>query len=114
LFGCLLLNFFFEFEALNRWSWEARLLASSAIVASPIFFAALIFAKRFMTVTSPSLALASNLLGSLVGGVLEYLDMWTGLRWLNLVALLLYFISSLFLMRQVQVSRVESMSLTSQ
>jgi SAM-dependent methyltransferase len=108
LFGCLLFNFFFSFDRLNQWSWEARLVASSAIVASPIFFAALIFAKRFRTVSSPSLALASNLLGSLVGGLLEYLDMWTGLRGLNLVALLVYLISFLFLLSLRKVSPVSS------
>jgi hypothetical protein len=106
LLGCLLLNFFFSFNRLNQWGWETRLVVSSAVVASPIFFAALIFAKRFMTVNSPSLALASNLFGSLVGGLLEYLDMWTGLRGLNLVALLLYLISFLFLMSLRKVSPV--------
>ena len=108
LSGCLLLNFFFSFDRLNQWNWEARLVASSAVVASPIFFAALIFAKRFMTVSSPSLALASNLFGSLVGGLLEYLDMWAGLRGLNLVALLLYLISFLFLMSLRKISPVSS------
>jgi hypothetical protein len=61
--------------------------------------AALIFAKAFARAPSPSAALASNLFGSLVGGVLEYLDMWTGLRWLNVTAILLYAVSYLFLMR---------------
>jgi len=37
--------------------------------------------------------LASNLFGALVGGLLEYLDMWTGLRWLNIIALALYLLS---------------------
>jgi hypothetical protein len=61
--------------------------------------AALIFAKAFAKAPSASAALASNLFGSLVGGVLEYLDMWSGLRWLNMTAILLYAISYLFLMR---------------
>jgi SAM-dependent methyltransferase len=100
LFSCLLLNFFFSFNLLNQWNWETRLLASSVIVASPIFFAALIFARSLMLVSSPAMALASNLLGSLIGGVFEYVDMWTGLRWLNVLALLLYLISFLFLIRQ--------------
>ncbi|MEW5978885.1 MAG: hypothetical protein AB1898_24080 [Acidobacteriota bacterium] len=97
LLACLLFNFAFSFDTLNQLSWTYRLTASSLIVSSPIFFAALIFARSFASVPSPSLALASNLFGSLLGGLLEYLDMWTGLRWLNLLALLLYFSSALFL-----------------
>lgn len=99
LFGCLLLNLIVSFDSLNALTWKMRLVVSSLIVASPIFFAALIFARAFMSVESPSLALASNLLGSLAGGLLEYLDMWTGLRWLNLVALLLYLASFLYMSR---------------
>ena len=60
----------------------------------------MIFAKAFAAVESPSKALAANLFGSLLGGVLEYLDMWTGLSWLNLVALFLYCLSALALYTQ--------------
>jgi hypothetical protein len=59
--------------------------------------AALIFAKAFAQVASSSNGLASNLFGALVGGLLEYLDMWTGLRWLNTIALVLYGVSVYFL-----------------
>jgi len=67
-----------------------------------LLFAALIFAKAFAVVESPSKALAANLFGSLLGGVLEYLDMWTGLSWLNMVALFLYGLSALALYMQMR------------
>ncbi len=95
--GLLVINFLFPFDRLNALVWELRLALAGVIIASPLFIAALIFAKAFNTVSSPSLALASNLFGSLVGGVLEYIDMLTGLRWLNLLALGLYLVSYLFL-----------------
>jgi Spermine/spermidine synthase domain len=95
----LVINFVFPFDWLNALVWEQRLLVAGLVVASPLFVAALIFAKAFDAVSSPSLALASNMFGSLVGGVLEYVDMWTGLRWLNLLALALYLVSYLFLRR---------------
>lgn len=98
----LVFNFVFSFDLLNHLSWEVRLLAGGAIISVPMFFAALIFAKAFAVVESPSKALAANLFGSLVGGVLEYLDMWTGLRWLNVVALLLYGLSALALYLQMR------------
>jgi hypothetical protein len=100
LFAVLAFNFFFSFDLLNRLSWTARLVMSSCIIALPLFFASLIFAQSFARVASSGLALASNLLGGLLGGFLEYLDMWTGLRWLNLVALVLYAVSLLFLRKR--------------
>jgi hypothetical protein len=94
----LVVNFLFPFDRLNALAWELRLVVAGLVIASPLFVAALIFAKAFNAVSSPSLALASNLFGSLVGGILEYVDMW-GLRWLNLFALALYLVSYLFLRR---------------
>ena len=102
LFAALVVNFFFPFDALNKLGWNGKLLASVFIIGLPIFFAALIFAKAFSTVESPSKALAANLLGALVGGLLEYLDMWTGLRGLNLIAVLLYALSAVFLATQLK------------
>jgi hypothetical protein len=97
LFASLFLNFYFPFSALSQYSWGLRLSISSLIVGLPILFAALIFAKAFAVVQSPSVSLASNLLGGLVGGLLEYLDMWVGLKWLNILALALYVLSAVFL-----------------
>jgi SAM-dependent methyltransferase len=97
LCASILFNFGFSFDSLNQLEWQTRALVSGLVIALPLFFAALIFAKAFSTVESPSNGLASNLLGGLVGGLLEYLDMWTGLRTLNLIALTLYLLSALFL-----------------
>jgi hypothetical protein len=107
LFFSLLFNYFFPFDLLNRMNWYQRVFASGIIIALPLFFAALIFAKAFATVISPSWALASNLLGGLIGGLLEYLDMWAGLRTLNLIALLLYVISFVFCYLQPAVKQTE-------
>jgi hypothetical protein len=56
----------------------------------PIFIANLIFAKRFADTADASLALATNLLGAIVGGCLEYLSLIFGNRALLIVAALLY------------------------
>lgn len=95
----LVVNFLFPFDWLNSLTWELRLALAGVVIAAPLFVAALIFAKAFSAVSSPSIALASNLFGALVGGVLECVDMWTGLRWLNVIALALYVLSYLFLRR---------------
>lgn len=92
-------NFVFPLDALNQFAWGYRLLAGAALVTCPLFIAAVIFAKAFAQVSLSSAGLASNLFGALVGGLLEYLDMWTGLRWLNVIALALYLLSFWFLTR---------------
>jgi SAM-dependent methyltransferase len=95
----LIMNFIFPWSLLNQLDWGYRVIAGSVLATCPLFIAALIFAKAFAQVRSPSAGLASNLFGALVGGLLEYLDMWTGLRWLNLIALTLYLLSFWFLLR---------------
>lgn len=95
----LIMNFVFPLDLLNQLAWSSRVLAGAALITCPLFVAALIFAKAFAEVELSSAALASNLLGALVGGLLEYLDMWTGLRWLNIIALVLYLLSFWFLNR---------------
>jgi SAM-dependent methyltransferase len=97
LFASLLVNYFFPFQDLNSFDLIPKILISGSLIGLPIFFAALIFAQAFAKVEIPSIALASNLLGSLFGGMLEYLDMWTGLRFLNILALGLYIASYVFL-----------------
>ena len=100
LAATLLFNYGFSLDTLNRLGWTSRLVIGGAVTAAPLFFAALIFSKAFSSVGSPAHALASNLFGCLVGGALEYLDMWVGLRGLNLVALALYAISFAVLVRR--------------
>jgi hypothetical protein len=68
----------------------ARLLAASAIAFGPIFLANLVFAQRFMDVASSTAAFATNLLGAMAGGVLEYLALISGYRFLLIVVAVLY------------------------
>jgi hypothetical protein len=60
------------------------------MVALPIFFAALIFSSLLRTRSDSASALGWNLLGAIVGGVLEYSSMTVGIRALYLVAALAY------------------------
>ena len=63
----------------------------------PIFLAALIFASTFREAPLGSAALASNLLGAVCGGTVEYLSMAFGIRALSLFALAMYVASFLSL-----------------
>jgi hypothetical protein len=67
-----------------------RFLVAVAVAFVPIFLANLVFAKRFRDVAASNLAFGANLLGAMVGGVLEYVSLITGYRVLLIVVGLLY------------------------
>lgn len=67
-----------------------RLLAACAIAFAPIFIANVIFSQRFRDAGDSMTGFAANLIGAMVGGVLEYSALILGYRNLLIVALLLY------------------------
>jgi hypothetical protein len=67
-----------------------RFLVATAIAFAPIFLANLIFAQRFRDVGSSTTAFGANLLGAMAGGVVEYLALITGYRFLLIVVAALY------------------------
>jgi len=90
LFAALAFNLVFPISALNALPAIARLTLGSLILVAPLLFAAVIFAITFSQVKDPGKALGMNLLGTLIGGALEYLSMMIGISALNAVAALLY------------------------
>ena len=63
---------------------------AACIFTIPVFFAGLLFATEFRAANSPSAALGANMLGAVVGGLLENLSLIIGLKALLLIALGLY------------------------
>jgi protein-L-isoaspartate O-methyltransferase len=91
-----------------------RFLAASALAFAPIYIANLIFAQRFSDVDLTGTAFAANLLGAIVGGVIEYAALATGYRFLLIVVGVLYalaFVSSRFLRRAAPAASLPSASL---
>jgi spermidine synthase len=79
-------------------AWLRYLLA--AIVAfAPVFLANLIFTFSFRDTKIADMAFASNLLGAMLGGVIEYLALLTGYRFLLIVVAVLYLGAWLFASR---------------
>ena len=76
--------------ALNALPTLARGVLGGLLVGIPIGFAGVIVSARLQKTAKPAASLGSNLLGTVVGGCLEYMSMWTGLRALVLVAGLFY------------------------
>ena len=67
-----------------------RFVAGVVVTFAPIFLANLIFAQRFRDVGASTIAFGANLLGAMLGGVLEYAAIVTGYRALLFLVALLY------------------------
>lgn len=70
-----------------------RVLASAVVFCLPVFFAGIIFVRSFSKEGFSGKALGSNLMGALLGGLLESLSLWTGLKALLIIAGFLYLAS---------------------
>jgi SAM-dependent methyltransferase len=83
-------------ELLLSLSVVPRFLAATAVAFAPVFVANLIFAERFRGVGSSVVAFGANLLGAMVGGLLEYGALLVGYRALLLVVAGLYSLAFVF------------------
>ena len=90
LFAAILVAYFVPVSALLSESRQLRIAAAVVVLCGPVFFASVIFIRSFAGVKFSGAALGSNLLGALVGGLLESLSMWAGLRALLFVTMLVY------------------------
>jgi hypothetical protein len=67
-----------------------RFLAGCALAFAPVYLANLIFSQKFKEADSTAPAFAANLLGAIAGGILEYLSLITGYRFLLILVAVLY------------------------
>ena len=77
-----------------------RFVIAILVAFAPVFLANLVFARRFRDVAASNLAFATNLLGAMLGGVLEYASLVTGYRALLIVIALLY--AAAFMLQRFQ------------
>jgi spermidine synthase len=75
-------------------------LTATTVLCVPVFFAGIVFIRSFAREKFSGEALGSNLMGALVGGLLESFSMWTGIRSLLLLAALFYLASWIALTAQ--------------
>ncbi len=71
-------------------SFALRAIVATLFLSLPVFFAGIVFVKRFAEAGFAPEAIGSNLLGALAGGLLESLSLWLGLKALLIVAALFY------------------------
>ena len=90
LLASLVVSFAVPQDALLQLDFPLRFGAAVTLAFLPIFVANLVFAERFKDVGSSTTAFGANLLGAMVGGVLEYASLITGYRVLLILVALLY------------------------
>ncbi len=78
-----------------------RFIAATVLAFFPVFIANLVFASRFRDTADPTTAFGANLLGAMLGGVLEYMALITGYRGLLVIAALLYALAWIFGVRKL-------------
>jgi spermidine synthase len=91
----LCFNYFFPVSSFLGMEWALRVVLASLSLALPLFFAGLIFAITFSQTNSVEIALGSNLIGAVLGGIFEYTSLVYGIRILYLIALMFYLLSAL-------------------
>jgi hypothetical protein len=69
---------------------ELRYVLAAAIAFAPVFFANLVFAYSFRDTAAADMAFASNLIGAMVGGALEYIALLAGFQVLLVIVAVLY------------------------
>jgi spermidine synthase len=77
-------------DALLGLEMAPRFVVAVVVWFTPIFIANLVFAERFRSVGASNVAFGANLLGAMVGGVLEYVSLVTGYQALLLLVAALY------------------------
>jgi Spermine/spermidine synthase domain len=90
LFGVLLLNILLPPDALLLSNPILRYMLASVLAFAPVFLANIIFTNSFRDSETADIAFASNLLGIMVGGGMEYFSMLFGYRLLLIPVIVFY------------------------
>lgn len=90
LLAALALAYVIPEHALLELPVVLRFLAAVTLAFFPVFTANLVFAQRFKDSASSTVAFGANLLGAMVGGLLEYASIMVGFRGLLIVAAIVY------------------------
>ena len=86
----LVLSYFIPVDMFLHLPLFGQWLLGSVLVALPIFFSGILFALIFKERPEPARALGYNVLGAVLGGLLEYSSMFLGTKPLYMVSLLMY------------------------
>jgi hypothetical protein len=114
LFAAIAIAYLVPADALLIDPPQMRYVLAASIAFAPVFFANLVFTYSFRDTDSADMSFASNVLGAMVGGALEYVALITGFQSLLILIAGLYVVALLLARRfrfladvQLADSRVE-------
>lgn len=90
LFASVVVTWSVGAGVLNAFDITLRGIMGGVLFALPIGFAGIIVATLLARSATPAMALGSNLIGAVLGGILEYSSMFLGLKFVVILALLCY------------------------
>ena len=93
LLFCLVVAWLVPLDSLLALDFLPRFVCAVLLAFAPILIANLIFAQRFKDVVESVTAFGANLLGAMLGGILEYTSLVTGYRALLILVAALYGLS---------------------
>jgi SAM-dependent methyltransferase len=93
LIAGLIVNYLTPVQSILSTNASLRLLLSIFFVGTPIFFASICFALLFRDEPATDVAFGWNVLGAVLGGLIEFSSMIIGLKALTLIALASYLIA---------------------
>jgi Spermine/spermidine synthase domain len=114
LFGVLLLNILLPLDALLLSNPIIRYILASVLAFTPIFLANIIFTNSFRDSETADIAFASNLLGIMVGGGMEYFSMVFGYRLLLIPVIVFYACALLLRLRSRRTPATQDEAVTSE
>jgi hypothetical protein len=95
LASCLIFSYWLRPDVLSGFGFFFKTVIGGTVAGLPLFFAGILFASAFQSVKDIPAAFGANLLGALVGGILENTSMIYGVAFLNLIALGTYMLAML-------------------
>ncbi len=103
---CPLIQIFIPIESLLPLPQACRYILETLLLYSPIFFANLIYSTLFRDTPQANTAFGANLLGTVVGVVVEYVSLLTGYTVLIFVAGIFYLLAFAWLWRSRRLLRL--------
>lgn len=92
----LLFGYFFTFVDTTIFSSIILKIVVPLILTVPIFFSGLAFSKELSVENHVGVALSSNILGAIFGGLIEYNSMYFGFKSLYLLGIVMYLMGYVF------------------
>jgi len=90
LCGSCLLLYFVDLSRFAFLPYATKAALVGGLTSLPMLFSGIVFIRSFATVPGKDVALGANLLGALVGGLLQSVTFFTGIKALLLIVLVLY------------------------